>query len=560
MNPWFSTLTFALLLALGGLVRQPAPRRATPALSIEELSARIPICGQSHVGGIPSDVLRQPVALRTGLGAVPTPTSTKSPQAQAFFEQGMAYLHGYVLVEAARSFHEALRHDSTLVLAHVGLSRVYSQLDDTTAARREVRRAQTLAHFASGREHAHITVRLAQLRAIDELTSKSRRLAYRRALRRATRQFPDDVELWLLAGNAQENLASGRGQGSTPEGIAVYEKILQLAPDLPAAHHFLIHSYEGTKAYDKALLHGEVYARLAPNLPHARHMYAHDLMKTGQIDAAIARLAGADSIERRTYETERYKPDYDWHHAHNLTLLALCYQYQGRLAEAEVLLRRVYAMTRPGDAKWAFYTKKSYPELLLALGRSAEAEALATELTKGKTAGERFLGHYLLGRAHVQGSRWAEARREATATGAELATLRQSDPTGAVAGRLRPFSRYLTALLDLHESGNRPEALAKVRDFQQSARNQFGPDGWIEALFQLETIAELAQAASMTAFAEEAAKTLADHDAGYAGTHHALAGLARQRGDEAAVQRERALAELGWQRADAAFRKRVGLN
>lgn len=560
MNSWFSTLTFALLLAFAGLVRHPNPQPAPAPRSIEELTASIPICGQSHVGGIPATVLRQPVALRTGLGAVATPMSGKSHEAQAFFEQGMAYLHGYVLVEAARSFHQALRADSTLVLAHVGLSRVYSQLDDTTAARREARRAKALENFASEREKAHVAVRFAQLWATDDLSSKTRRLAYRRALRRATRQFPDDYELWLLAGNAQEQHANGRGQGSTPEGIAVYERLLRLAPDLPAAHHYLIHSYEGTKAYDKALLHGEVYARLAPSLPHARHMYAHDLMKTGQIDAAIARLAAADSIERRTYETERYKPDYDWHHAHNLTLLALCYQYQGRLAEAEVLLRRVYAMTRPGNVKWAFYTKKSYPELLLTIGRSAEAEALATELTRAQTGGERFLGHYLLGRALAQRQNWAEARREAAAAGAELTALRRSDPTGAVvAGRLQPFSRYLSALLDLHESGNRPEALANVRAFQQSARNQFGPDGWIEALFQLETIAQLAQDAGLNAFAGEATKTLADHDAGYAGTHHALAGLARQRGDAATVQHEMSLASAGWQRADAEFKKRVDL-
>ncbi|MCY7352621.1 MAG: hypothetical protein LH606_18515 [Cytophagaceae bacterium] len=557
MNLWFSSLSFALLLALDGLVRHPAQVPAPAPPSIQELVSRIPICGQTHVGGIPSALLRQPVVLRTGLGAVPTPTSTKSPEAQAFFEQGMAYLHGYVWVEAARSFHQAFRADSTLAMAHVGLSRVYSQLEDTTAARREARRAKSLERFASEREKAHIKVRFSQLRAVDSLLNESYLGAYRRDLSAAIRKFPNDAELWLLYGNAHERYATGRGQGSGAVVVAIYEKILRLVPDYPAAHHYLIHANEGMMDYDAALRHGEVYARLAPNLPHARHMYAHDLMKTGRIDAAIAYLAGADSIERHTYQTEAYPADYDWHHTHNLTLLALCYQYQGRMAEAETALKRVYALTRPGEPEWAFYTKKTYPELLLTTGRTREAEALAADLTRAKTGGERLLGHYILGLAHLQNNRWAEAKREADASAAELPTVRRADPTGRITSWVKPYPEFLSALIYLREPGT--AGIDSVRAFQKEARNQYGPDGWIEALFQLETIARQAQAAGRTEFAAEATKTLADHDAGYAGTHYALAVLARQRGDAAVAQRELALASTGWQRADASFRERIVL-
>lgn len=559
MNPWLSTITLGLLLAVTGWFRQPGSGPARP-VSVQELTARLPICGVGHVGGIPTSVLQQPVALRTGLGAVPTLTSTKSPEAQAFFDQGMAYLHGYVWVEAARSFHEALRRDSTLALAHVQLSWIYSQLDDTTAARREARWAKALEKWASKREKAHIRVRFSHLRALDSLTNETLLAAYRRDLSQAIRTFPDDVELWLLLGNAHERYADGRGQGSGPAVIAVYEKVLRLAPDHPAAHHYLIHANEGMMNYAQALVHGEIYAHLAPNLPHAGHMYAHDLMKTGRVDEAIAHLTRADGIERQTFETERYKPDFDWHHAHNLTLLALCYQYQGRLAEAETALRRVYAMTRPGDPQLAFYTKKSYPELLLLTGRTTEAEALAKELTGAKTPGERLLGHYLLGMVHAEQQRWTEAHREADAALAELPAIRKVNPSGYITGRVEPYPRFLKALLALHEPNPSEKSLAAVREFQKAAREQTGPDPWVEALFQLETLARHAQAAGLKDFAEEAVKTLAEHDGGYAGTHYALAQLARQRGDAPTARRELALATTGWQRGDAAFRKRMGVN
>jgi tetratricopeptide (TPR) repeat protein len=554
-------LTAGLLLALtGGLHRTepvPAPT-SSPTLPPE-----IPICGAPHVGGIPAELLRQPVALRQGLGTYPSPTSTKSPEAQAFFEQGMAYLHGYVWVEAARSFHQALRADSTLLLAHVGLSRIYSQLEDSAAARREARRAGALERFASERERAHLAVRVAQLRALDDLKNDDLLNAYRRTLKQSVRRFPEDSELALLIGNAQERYATGRGQGSTPKGIAVYEEILKRYPEHPAAHHYLVHSYEGAKSYDKALAHGDVYARLAPGLPHAGHMYAHDLMKIGQLDAAIRYLSEADSVERSTYETERYQPDYDWHHAHNLSLLALCYQYQGRMAEAEAALKRVYALVRPGNPEMAFYTKKGYLELLVARERFTEAETRASDLLKAKTASERLLGHYIRGLVRIQHGHWADAQRESAAAGTELTTLEKTDPTGFVVSRIRPFTRHLTALLDLHAAGARPEApdriaLDRVRKFQQSARDQSGPDGWIEALFQLETIAQLALEMDLTEFAGESAQVLAAHDAGYAGTHHTLAQVARKRGDQTTAKRERTLARAGWQRADGEFRKRMG--
>ena len=80
-------------------------------------------CTAPVIGYVPQELLQRPVPLRQQLGFIHDKITTASPDAQAFYNQGVAYLHGYVWIEAARSFHQALVHDSTLAMAFVVLSK-----------------------------------------------------------------------------------------------------------------------------------------------------------------------------------------------------------------------------------------------------------------------------------------------------------------------------------------------------------------------------------------------------------------------------------------------------
>lgn len=548
----YSFLPLFLFILLVGLFRRPEPRQSIQSSSIRSVST-IPICGLAHVGGIPNSLLKQPVALRADVGQFPAPTSTKNEKAQAYFEQGMGYLHGYALVEAARSFHEALRHDSTMVMAHVGLSRVYMELDDNKAARKSAETARALSRHGSDRERAHTDLRFAQLKAVDSLSSQKVLNEYRLKINQAVKRFPQDIELWLIAGNAYERLASGRGQGSSTASIAIYEKVLQAHPNNPSAHHFLVHAYEGMADYTKAREHGEVYARMAPNLAHSLHMYGHDLMKTGDMDEAITQMKQTDAIERNLYKTEKYESMYDWHHIHNISLLGFCYQYQGRTREAEQLAKERFMTARPINPERAFYNKMGYPALLIAQNRDAEAIPIAHELTKGKTPGERVIGHYLLGLIQLKKNQLAQTRLSLEASLGELKEARKGTDSDWLASWLDPHPKFLAALLSLSDPAEREKGLADTRKFQASAHEQYGPDPWIEALFQLEIIAQVAYQLKLTDFAEESAKILAEHDPNYPGTHYALARVAALKGDVATAEREQKLAQQGWSKADPTF-------
>ncbi|GAB3554186.1 hypothetical protein GCM10027577_38670 [Spirosoma fluminis] len=515
----------------------------------------IPVCGVTHVGNIPATLLRQPVALRSGIGQFPTPTSAKSDKAQAYFEQGMGYLHGYALIEAARSFHEALRNDSTLAMAYVGLSRVYMELDDKPAARKAAERAKTLSAYGSDREKAHIDLRFSQLKAVDSLSNQKLLNEYRSAVNRAVRRFPQDMELWLMAGNAYERLASGRGQGSSSASIAIYEKVLQAYPNHPSAHHFLVHAYEGMMDYSKAREHGEVYARLAPNLAHSLHMYAHDLMKTGDVDEAIVQMKRTDAIERNLYKSDQYESMYDWHHIHNISLLALSYQYQGRLKEAEELVKERFETRRPTNPQQTFYNKMGYPALLITQNRDAEVIPIAGELIKASTPGERVIGNCLMGLVQLRKNQINQARLSLKVAKSELNEAMNGDADNRewLNAWLAPQPKFLAALIALSDPAERETGIAQVRLFQAGAREQFGPDPWIEALFQLETIAQVACQLKLTDFAEESANVLAEHDPAYPGTHYVLARVASLKGDAATADREQKLARQGWAKADRAF-------
>src|SRR5687768_15265641 len=97
------------------------------------------------IPSVPQQLLERSLPLRSGIGAVHDDVGTTSTQAQAFYDQGLAYLHSFVWIEAARSFHEALRHDSNLALAHVGLSYCYTELSKQGQAGQAIAAAQALA-------------------------------------------------------------------------------------------------------------------------------------------------------------------------------------------------------------------------------------------------------------------------------------------------------------------------------------------------------------------------------------------------------------------------------
>jgi tetratricopeptide (TPR) repeat protein len=476
--------------------------------------------GTTVAGRIPRDIIERPVPIRQGIGKVSHPTSTTSKEAQAFYEQGLAYLHSYVWLEAARSFNQAIRLDGDFALAWVGLSRAYTGLEDAEMARDAQKHAEAIKDVTP-REARWRDVRAKQIDAMAAAQEKAddAHFAYIKAIDAALEGDPADAELWTLRGNAEEpGGAFGRGQRGTASSIAFYERAIALAPGHFGAHHYLIHSYEQIGHFDKALEHGKVYADAASEVPHALHMYAHDLMKLGRTGEAIEVFGRARTLEHAYYEREDIARDFDWHHAHNLALLALSHRHEGQLDEAEALLREGASVGQSSPVRKGYY-QGVLLDLLYARGRHDEVVREARELSAWTQLPVKALGHALAARSLMAQGRQADAAPhiDALAKG------------GSEAGMYGIYADLQAGLaLGEHElrSGKRAAGAQRLRAVMARARGQRSPDGWIEGLFTLEAVFEIARATGEWALAADAAARLMEHDKAYAGSQEAARAIA----------------------------------
>jgi Tfp pilus assembly protein PilF len=488
------------------------------------------------------DILQRPVPLRDGIGRASDPVSTSSPQAQAMYNQGIAYLHSYGWIEAARSFNEALRLDSKLALAYVGLSEAFGELGLPERAREASGRARALASGVTDRELFRIALRASQLDAVSHPRDASAQVAYRKKLDEILVKYPDDVELLLLVGQAQDPSAGGHGMGAGSSSLDFYQRALGRSPDYFATHHLLTHAYENINRIDLAVVHAERYARAADGVPHAHHMYGHVLRRADRMSEAIGEFEKADRLALAYLQAERIPPQYDWHYGHNLNLLGTSYQYAGRMGLAEQVLRRSFEMKSIDRAQ--DLNRKEWPTFLLARGRGDEALAAARTLAADPVPLVAAMGHLLVSRA-LQASKRADAA--AVEGNLALGRMRAMGPLG---GTLLPDFE-LTQGEFLLRTGNKEGGRAMLRDAAAKLLAQTGPDAWVQTLFSLEAVSRTARELGDWTLAAEFAERMRLHDSTYPGTSYALALIADHRGDQSTTKALVADAIRRWSGADS---------
>ena len=493
------------------------------------------------IESIPFEILQRPLPLRAGIGASQEKVTTSSATAQAYYNQGLSLLHSYAWIDAARSFNQASRLDPNLAMVYLGLSYALSGIGATTGARDANRQAQALASRVSARERLRIELRARQLETIAHPEDESLLAAYKNALDEALQQYRSDVELLLLRGHAEDSAASGYGMTGASSAIAFYEEALAASSDYFAAHHYLTHAYENASRIDRALQHGEAYARLAPAVAHAHHMYAHNLRRVGRMTDAIAEFRKANELDDAYFKADNIAPEYDWNHHHNLDLLGTSYEYVGQMAAAEDVLRRSFDMRALSLTEEL--NKRAWPLFLLGRGRTADALAAANLLVGHEAALVRAMGHIVAGRVMMTMKRMPEAGREADAALTELRAA------GSAANALAPDLRLLQGEFFLR-TGDQEKGRAMLRTGVAELRSESDPDVWIRTLFSLEAVARAARATGDWSLASEVADQMRLHDASYAGTYYALALAAEQRGDGTAARTAYAEAVQRWREAD----------
>ena len=527
----FGFRTLASLSAFGFGLSVGAFRHSTLAAQ--------PIAHAHPIPVVPAELLNRPLPLRANIGRAHDPVSTSSREAQAYYDQGLTYLHGYVWIEAARSFNQALRLDPRLAIANAELSIAYTELNQPALARSALERAGALAPQASEHDRLHIAARVAQAEAETASGDQTKLAAYRKALDAALLKAPQDVELLMLRGIAESPDPADRGQGSVVSSIPSYEKALGLGS--VAAHHYLTHALENSGRIADALPHADAYARAAPAIPHALHMSGHVLRRLGKIDEAVGAFEAAERAEAEYLRTEKIPPGYDWHGEHNLDLLGSSYRYLGEMTKAERELKTAFDL--PSSLIVQMYNKRAWPEFLIATGRTDDALAAARVLTANSVTLVRAVGHIEAGHARLVSGNMQAAAEESNAALTEL--RRASGGQALIAPALQELQgQYLL------RTGQRDRAHVMLEDLVKKSRALPGPDNWVQALFTMESIGQTAREAGDWIFAEWIGRQMVEHDPNYAGGHYALALAADHRGDVSNAQTEFTAAARFWSKAD----------
>jgi tetratricopeptide (TPR) repeat protein len=390
---------------------------------------------------VPEAAPAEAMPLWDNLGGFSRPVTTRSAEAQRYFDQGMRLGFGFAHREAAQSFREAVRLDPGCAMCQWGLAwalgpSINSRSDSTSLseAYEAARQARRLRRGANEAERALIDAIATRYAPVPRRERQARLdSAYARAMHDAVRRHPHDLDAATLYGEALMTLRpwnywtpEGEAQPGIPEALGALESVLARDIRHPGACHLYIHAVEASPNPGRAEACAELLEDAIPGVSHIAHMPAHIFMRTGRYGDAVrgnqkARMADLDA---RRGEAVAVYP------THNLHMLLFAASYDGQsavaLQAASDLARespnsaffRTLVLARFG--RWAEILELERPSQAYALGlwrygrglallrtgepdsARAERDALA-ELLETTPETATFRGHphqHLLGMAH----------------------------------------------------------------------------------------------------------------------------------------------------------------
>ena len=340
--------------------------------------------------------------------------STKSPQAQKYFNQGLILTYGFNHGEAIRSFQEAARLDSNCAMCYWGVAlalgpNINKPMDaaDVPRAWDALQQAKRLAVNATEKEKAFISAletRYAQQAVADR---RSLDLAYANAMREVMKRYPDDVDAATLFAEALMDtmpwdyyMEDRRPKPVTQELIRALEFVIARDPSHPGANHYYIHAVEASPYPERALPSAERLAQIAPGAGHLVHMPSHIYLRVGRYHDAT--LANEDAVRAdRSYITQcRAQGFYPVaYYPHNRHFLWYTSGMEGR---SELSIRAAREIDRMNEHQDLAEGKRFSPLVILTLARFGKWDDV---LSQAKPPADQLFSsamfHYARGMAHA---------------------------------------------------------------------------------------------------------------------------------------------------------------
>jgi tetratricopeptide (TPR) repeat protein len=291
------------------------------------------------------------------LGSYSRKITTDSPRAQRYFNQGLAFLHGFNHGAAIRSFQEAARLDPKCAMAHWGIALACGPHINLTAvpppaaelAWKELQLAQQNAEHASSVERDLIEAlshRYADPQPQDRAPLDQ---AYADAMRTVWQKYPNDPDAGAFFAEAMMDLhpwnqwtPQGQPTPGTDEILATLDAVLKLNPRHPFANHLYIHANEASLHPERATAAATRMRTLQPGVAHNVHMPSHIDIRCGRWHQAVDTNLKAIAADRRYRQIVGPPVGFiNVYIAHNRHMLAYAAMMTGQRALA---MRHIRAM------------------------------------------------------------------------------------------------------------------------------------------------------------------------------------------------------------------------
>lgn len=281
----------------------------------------------------PPEKLPIPVKM-TGIGNSHI-TIKATPEAQAWFDQGLSLQHDFWDYEAAKAFEQAIRVDPKCAMCWWGLA-MAEQSRGTEAkvyGKRALEQAVKLKDQASDSDKLYIEAAKA---GEDSKDVSPEQVAL---LRKLVSDNPHDLQarIFLAEAVAEGYDNAGEPKPGQKECISILEGVLKDAPNDSAANHYWIHAIEPGNHPEQALPSAALLASLAPTSGHMVHMPGHIYYRVGDYASAEHWFAASTAADEKYMRDQHVSPDDDWNYIHNLMYGIANLMEQGKLAEANVL-------------------------------------------------------------------------------------------------------------------------------------------------------------------------------------------------------------------------------
>ncbi len=293
----------------------------------------------------------KPPSLMPGMGQHPHSISTKSSEAQRFFNQGLTLVFAFNHEEAARSFRRAAELDPQSAMAYWGVALALGpciNLDvdppHEKAAYEAVQKAISLSAGVTESERAYIHALAKRYSADPSVSLRKLDADYAHAMRELSRRYPDDLDAATLFAESLMDLhpwklwaLDGRPTEGTEEIVGVLESVLRRDPSHVGANHYYIHAVEASPHPEWALASARRLETLAPAAGHLVHMPAHTYFRVGDYPAsARSNVTAAETDRVYLRDSGTTGSMYDMmYYAHNLHFLAAANSMAGNFSDAK---------------------------------------------------------------------------------------------------------------------------------------------------------------------------------------------------------------------------------